>query len=141
MRLGVFDVAYSDPEVKGAKTTGDVAEILEEKYHIMRTFLEVRENKIGKDVADAFRKAIEAIGQGKPHAEKLDLDYSKIEAEFRDFLDAGEMEKIMPVSQPVMAARKGTNHRKKHPYAKKNKARPAFIDTGLYQASFRTWVE
>jgi hypothetical protein len=39
------------------------------------------------------------------------------------------------------AATAGVNHRKKKPYAKANPARPAFVDTGLYQSAFRAWVE
>jgi hypothetical protein len=35
----------------------------------------------------------------------------------------------------------GVNHRKKHPYSSENEARPAFIDTGLYMASFRAMIK
>jgi hypothetical protein len=42
---------------------------------------------------------------------------------------------------PTKAALKGINHRLRHPYRKSNPRRPSFVDTGLYVASFRAWME
>jgi len=41
---------------------------------------------------------------------------------------------------PTGAAEAGVNHRLLHPYAKDNPERPSFIDTGQYQADFKSWV-
>jgi hypothetical protein len=148
--LGVVDVAYSDGE--GAKTTGDVAGYLEDEYHIMRTFLEIYEDKIGDFLADAMVGEIESLAQGKP-VTIFGKDIStqlgdrvisgasvngKIEESFRDFLDSREWKQTS--GQAVDAADQGVSHRKKQPY-KKRDARPEFVDTGLYQASFRAWIE
>ena len=151
LMLGVVDVAYSDKD--GAATTGDVAGYLEDEYHVMRTFLEVYEDKIGEFLADAMAGEIESLAQGKPVAvfgKGIDTALGdrvisgqsvngKIEEAFRDFLDAGEWRQIS--GQKIEAADQGVNHRKKQPYASNNKARAAFVDTGLYQASFRAWLE
>jgi hypothetical protein len=151
LMLGVVDVAYSDKD--GSTTTGDVAGYLEAEYHVMRTFLELYEEQIGEFLADAMVGEIESLAQGKP-AVIFGKDVSthlgdrvmsgtsvngKIEEAFRDYLDAREWQGTS--GQKVDAADAGVNHRKKRPYASSNKARSAFVDTGLYQASFRAWLE
>jgi hypothetical protein len=138
LHLGVADIAYTHD--KSTTTTGEVAQHLEDKYHVMRVFLEENEEFIGDKMAQSISNAIQLIGKGRP-APKNPLIGSQdaIQARFRQFLDSGEMEKIMPATQPIAAAQAGVNHRKKHPYAKENKSRRAFIDTGLYRSSFRAW--
>lgn len=144
LHLGVLDVGYTGEE--GATTTGDVAEFLEARYHIMRTFLELKEDKIAAVLVDQVAGAIESIAQGRRITPNWKPSMGKIEQAFRDFLDAGEMQKQFAVaSQPVpealtiKAAAEGINHRMKDPDT--GKKRTAFIDTGLYQASFRAWVD
>jgi hypothetical protein len=148
--LGVVDIAYSDGD--GTKTTGDVAGYLEDEYHIMRTFLESYEEQIGEFLADAMVGEIESIAQGKPvtifgkdvstHLGDRVISGSsvngKIEEAFRNFLDAREWKQTS--GQAVDAADQGVSHRKKQPSKARN-ARPEFVDTGLYQASFRAWIE
>ncbi len=140
--LGVDDVAYS--ENGKATTTGDVAEILEDNYHVMRTFVELHESEIADALADSLTHQINAISRGQSVSGDPNVSYKsamrKIEKGFRHFLDMNEIASVLPASQQSHAALKGVNHRKKHPYAKANKARPHFIDTGLYQASFRAWL-
>lgn len=140
LHLGVTDVAYSGEG--GAKTTGDVAEILEDKYHIMRIFYEENEQFVADKLANAFAGALESLAQGAPYSPKMMKPVlPAVDERFRDFLSSDEMSRILPATQQIQAAQKGVSHRKKKPYAKKNKARPAFIDTGLYQRSFRSWVD
>jgi hypothetical protein len=151
LMLGVVDVAYSNGD--GTTTTGDVAGYLEDEYHVMRTFLEIYEDQIGEFLADAMVGEIESLAQGKPvtifgkdvntHLGDRVISGAsvngKIEEAFRDYLDAREWQGVS--GQTVDAADAGINHRKKKPYASNNKARAAFVDTGLYQASFRAWLE
>jgi hypothetical protein len=168
LHLGVLDVAYSDAS-GGAETTGDVAEHLEANYHVMETFYELHQEQIAGMLADSMAQSIEALvnsgvridtgGRDSSAAHILKgaqrvvaaaqsgtLTYGadqKIEAEFRGFLDSGEMNRIYSAftGSPISAAAvAGVNHRKLHPYAQANKARPAFVDTGLYRASFRAWT-
>lgn len=150
LMLGVVDAAYTDAD--GGKTTGEVAGYLENEYHVMRTFLELYEDQIGEFLADAMAGEIESLAQGKPVAifgKDIDTKLGnrvisgmsvngKIEEKFRDYLDAREWQNLS--GQKVGAADAGVNHRKKKPYAQQNKARPAFVDTGLYQAAFRAWT-
>jgi hypothetical protein len=152
LNLGVVDVAYT--EDGKSTTTGDVAEFLEADYHVMRTFLELHEDEIGNFLADAMVGEIESLAQGKPVLALASRDVSthlgdrvisgqsvngRIEEAFRDYLDSGEWNRTS--GQKVAAADAGINHRKKNPYSQKNKARASFVDTGLYQASFRAWLD
>lgn len=150
LHLGVVDVGYTDGD--GSTSTGDVAGYLENRYHIMRTFLEQEEKFIEDQLIDAVAGAIESIAQGRPVpglntalGTKLDTRQlfgasvnQCIEERFRDFLDSGEMNRYLPPKQQSQAAAAGINHRKKDPNT--GQARQAFIDTGLYQAAFRAWM-
>lgn len=159
--FGVLDVAYSEAHGTSGKqvatTTGDVAEILESRYAVMQTFFDLRKAKIAGYLADAMATAIQNLVTGRPTPLRISAGgqgspmfdaQQRIEQEFRSFLDANEMEKLaLALAGPNIAnphisaaAAKGVNHRKKHPYAKKNRARPAFVDTGLYRTSFRALV-
>lgn len=152
--LGVADVAYSDASTGGATTTGEVAQILEDRYHVMETFYDSRKDKIAEWLSEGVAKAIEDLVDFGIKGDPTFRVMQKIEAEFRAFLTANEMTHLFGQLTPAeaqyfidktggftKAGAAGINHRLKHPYASKNEARPAFIDTGLYQASFRAWVE
>lgn len=139
LHLGVLEVPYDE----GNATTGEVAEILEEKYHLLETFADM----FGHDViAAAFeasaRTAVEDLFSGAPAGSlSLTLEATQgVETSFREFLDRKMFDGTIP-GVPTEAAREGVNHRFAHPNAKSNSARPSFVDTGLYQASMRTWTE
>lgn len=124
----------------GLKTTGDVAEILEDRYHIMETFFELHENAIASMLTKSVEEAIQSIHAGAPgyidpHLEGL----SELEHEFKDFLSMRGMDATATPGVPTRAATRGVSHRFLHPYAK-HPSRPSFIDTGLYQANFHAWV-
>ena len=139
LHFGVVDVAYSDPDAKGEATTGEVAEVLERKYHVMRVFVEDNQDRIGAWLAEALAAEVDNLVAGKPSA-NLHFDLTaavngKIEERFRDYLALGEWERIS--GQTTQAAAQGITSRKK---SGKGTPRPAFIDTGLYQAAFRAWL-
>ncbi|HXS04809.1 MAG TPA: hypothetical protein VN731_10055 [Rhodanobacter sp.] len=139
LKFGVVDVAYSD--AGKVTTTGDVAEYLEERYHVMRSFLELNEEDIGQILVDQVAGAIENIAMGGgAQKDFLAPAMGKIEERFRNFLDSGEMARLLPETQQIAAAQQGVNTRKKAKKNKGGKPRQAFVDTGLYQASFRAWV-
>ncbi len=175
--MGVVDVAYSDANSGGATTTGEVAQILEDKYHVMETFLVTREEKIAEWLADSMGNAIaDLVSGGRPNRDPFHDAMKDIEAEFRSFLDANEMAHLVAgLSEGESAAfdwsrtfnsaaNQGVSHRfkdvnnraikggkllsaamagklGKRTQARARGPRPAFIDTGLYQASFIAWVE
>jgi hypothetical protein len=166
LHLGVIDIPYATnvPEAarrvvhrthkngtvetftappSGGETTGDVATILEEKYHVMEVFAEeVGMDLIAQALEHSAAGAIENLLLGAP-PEGLSLTAEaegEIEGAFRHFLDQREMDGVMP-GVATEAAKKGVNHRLKHPYAKANKERSSFVDTGTYQTSFKAWAE
>lgn len=151
LELGVVKTTYEDGS---GKTTVDVAKILEAKYNVMGTFYYAREGKIAEWLAQSARNAIRELSHGRVKENIFADAENKIEESFRDFLDAGEMATIfsgLTESEAAYfiastggftgAAEAGVRHRFLHPYASSNKPRPAFIDTGLYQSSFRAWME
>jgi hypothetical protein len=137
LHLGVVDVSYADGG--GATTTGDVAGYLEDRYHIMRIFTEENEAFIGEVLVDEVAGAIESIAMGKRMGSlNLRPAMGKIEARFRDALDSGELHRVLPATQQVNDTTLKTSLRKKA--VKQESRRQAFIDSGLYQASFRAWL-
>jgi hypothetical protein len=163
LHLGVIEVPYTNTEVgpnlktlatpRGRQTiakakvpddisTGDVAEILEDKYHVMELFVEeLGLDTILKALDHSMAEGMANIIMGAPA--DLDITYEamqELEAAFRIFIDQRELDGVVP-GVPTLAALKGVNHRLKHPYAKGNPERPSFKDTGLYQAAFKAWSD
>ncbi len=142
LNFGVTDIPYADAE---GMTTGDVAEILEARYHVMQMFYETYKDRIDELLADSLGGDLETMLMGgKPSNNPLLSATSEIENMFRMFLSTQEFEQktygdlFFPV--PTKAALKGVNHRLKHPYAKSNPRRPSLIDTGTYENSFIAWM-
>lgn len=149
LHLGVADVPYSYPgrtkrsrKVTPGTTTGDVAEILEAKYHVMENFFQVHSGRIARDLENSLKGALENLLLGSPApTSPFNEGTAKIEDSFKKFLSMRGMEKLGYPGVPTQAALDGVNHRLSHPNAKANKRRPSFIDTGLYQSSFKAWVD
>lgn len=136
LHLGVLDIAYSDPDAPGAVTTGEVAEFLEKKYHVMQVFYELHGQEIADKLGQSVAEQMESLLQGNRTGGLENLSVDGIDNMFRRYLDADEWQKIS--GQTIAAAKAGVSHRKK---GKKRKgSRPAFIDTGLYQQSSRAWM-
>lgn len=148
--LGELEVAYTEASADGAPTvtitsTGDVAEILERRYGVMQTFFDRRRDKIAGYLADSMANALQDRINGRRGGSPTFEAEQKIEAEFRSFLDANEMDILSvglagpEITNPHIsaAAAAGSNSRKK---STKSNARPAFVDTGLYRANFRVTV-
>lgn len=163
LNLGVIDQPYMTPpgqmkapkhparaakKVRGRRgggggsliTTGDVATILEEKYHILEHFMALHGQEVADDIAGSVKNAIESIFQGAP----LTLDpfggaTSKIEDRMKQMLSLKELDAIGYPGIPTHAAQMGYSKRFKQP-RKRRQPRPSFIDTGLMQASYKAWV-
>ena len=136
LNLGVLDQPYASGN---AVTTGDVAKILEAEYGIMRAFVRVH----GKVITDAIGSSVENAITALVNGQRIDpwgAGTQKIMQAFRVFIYSGEAERVGIPGTPTQAALKGVNHRRAHPYRKSNPRRPSFRDTGLYVASFRSWV-
>lgn len=127
----------------GGQTTGDVADILEEKYHVMELFVEeIGAGLIVKALEHSLEGAIIDLVLGKDPelVAPFATTAGKVEEAFRTFLDQEGLNGIVP-GVPTAAALAGVNHRLKRPYAKGNPSRPSFIDTGTYQSHFRVEVK
>lgn len=164
LHLGVVDVPYSTPVPQSAKrvavrtrkggparvisappsggqTTGDVAEMLEDKYHVMEIFAELHMPEIAAALEETMGDALENLLSGhNPGDNAMAAAAGQIETLFHTFISNQEMDGIQP-GVPTRAALNGVNHRLAKPTAKGNPARPSFRDTGLYDASFKAWFE
>jgi len=138
LHLGVIDVPYAE---ENGITTGDVADILEAKYHPMEIFYELHKQEIADDITNGVQNALEALMMGAPDqglTGAVNAGTTNINEKFKDFLANGEMESLGYPGVPTQAALDGVNHRLKK---KSGPRRPSFIDTGLYQSSFTSWVD
>jgi hypothetical protein len=155
--LGVHDMAYAAQfhnkagKVKRGmskaqaaygkgKSTGDIAQILEAKYHIMRTFYEMNARDIASAVEKSMVGSVINMVNGQPGPIKPDAQaMSDIETAFKESLSMRAYDGVIK-GVPTAASLGGVSHRFKRPYAKRP-ARPSFINTGLYQSSFTAWTE
>lgn len=135
--LGVHNVAYTDPEHPGLTTTGEVAERLEQDYDVMAVFVERHRKEMMADVGKRLAQTVNALFRGRPVMRK-GIQLSRTEVEFRQYLSQDEWQ--THTGRVIQAARLGRSSRFKKAGAKRP-PRPAFIDTGLYQRSFRAWLE
>jgi hypothetical protein len=160
LHLGVADLPYSTPESAPRKppkkpgkrprksigksgevmTTGDVAEILEAKYHVIEHFAQLHEGDIAHALENSMQGALESVLMGAPVSQDIfGSATSEIEDAFRKMIDSKELDTIGYPGIPTAAAEKGVSHRFKRPYVRRP-ARPSFQDTGLYETSFKSWV-
>lgn len=145
LHLGVLDVPYQ-AKPKGRRsaattTTGDVAEILEGRYHVMQTFYDQHEQEIADQLTQSLVDAAEAIMQGAPvTTDPFGGATSQIEDRFKTFLSLEEMDKLGIPGVPTEAAKEGRSSRFKKGKSKGGAPRPSFVDTGLYLASFAAWT-
>src|ERR1700739_4089494 len=147
VHLGVNDLPYPFSDNIGktkkgkhkgrklASTTGEVAEILEAKYGVMKTFVALHEEEIFAELESSIQGSLESLLMGAPPSGPALAGASAIEAMFQKFLDMKEMDGIVN-GVPTAASLAGVNHRLK---SKRGTARPSFVDTGLYSNSFRCW--
>jgi hypothetical protein len=157
LKLGVIDLPYSSayvpdkkipmtpgqrrfhPRYNQALTTGDVAEILEDKYGIMQYFFDQHKDfiieELTKSMVNSFKRSLK---ERSPRSSMFYLAASeKIEQRFKKALSQKEFDGLEGV--PTKASLLGVSHRFKNPYAKRA-SRPSFIDTGLYQSAFKVWM-
>lgn len=128
------------PKMPKSVSTGDVAESLEKRYHIMREFYRMNEEFIHTEVVRSLEGAIVnlIISGILPEGQTgLDEAHEAIAERFRKFLDAEDMAASGVSGVPTRAALEGINHRLK---LMKGPRRPSFIDTGQYQAAFKSWT-
>jgi len=150
LHLGVIDV----PE-PGGNTTHGVATILEEKYGLFSVFAQVYEKKIVDSLTESMAGSLETLLQGGNVKNPYQDATSEIEAYFKNFLSSQEAEKQGIPGTPTQAALEGRSIRFKGKFNATNYVagkragftrkvgvrRPSFIDSGVMQASFKSWVD
>jgi hypothetical protein len=117
-------------------TAEKVSGYLEAKYNVVETFTHIHEPDILGLMDGAIRNAaIEALSKRTKFSSERMVQYmkpktSQIEKMFRSYLDNDET----GASVEVASRGKRTGRKSKSP-------RQPFIDTGIYRASFRAWVD
>lgn len=145
LHLGVVDMPYNDED---GTTTGEVAEYLENKYHLMELFFEENKDKIAKALEHALAGSLENMLMGGPVvANPMAGAEQEIKDMFDTYINLREVERLGVPGVPTQAALDGKSSRFK---AGRNKGkgggqpgtrRSSFYDTGLYVTSFRAWLE
>ena len=147
LNLGVIDKPYAenaaDPHL--VEMTSEVATKLERNYGIMQFFYNEHEQFIANALEESFADALQNALLGGPRAQDgaiFNQACANIETRFKQFLSNQEMDRKIG-GVPTEASLLGISSRFKDRRNKKKKRgpRPSFIDTGLYQSSFKAWVE
>jgi len=142
----VLEIPYADS--KEGTTTGEVAEILEEKYSVMGIFYEAHSQEIADDLTESLKGSLETMlmGQSVDPADIFNGGADKIEKRFHSFLEDREIEYLSGLAGgtrgispiPTKAALEGRSKRFKKG---RGARRPSFIDTSLYEQSMKAWVD
>jgi hypothetical protein len=126
------------------KTTGQVSKELEERYKIVEEFWKFEEDSFVEILEEAFAEDLEDVMQMKKLTKQTRgisvKETDQIEQRFRQNLSARRYDGIIS-GVPTLAAQRGVSHMRAQPYSRKNPPRASFVDTGMYQRSFRAWVE
>lgn len=133
---------------RSGKTTGEVAEALEKKYHLMQTFSEVYGSNLAAMLEEGVAASLNSMLNGGPiDKHPFEAGCAKIENLFRQSLTIKAYDGLIP-GVPTKASLEGVSNRFKNPryIVKKGKkikraSRPSFVDTGLLQRNFAAWVE
>lgn len=125
----------------GGVTTGDVAGWLEDRYHIMELFWETHHEQITELLTESMRGQLENLLSFAPvSVNPFAAGTEEIENLFRKFISEREVEALGIPGVPTKAALEGKSVRFKSGYNPKGR-RPSFVDSGLFEASFRAWAD
>jgi hypothetical protein len=151
LHLGVIEMPYENEAPTPGKrrrkakapsgmTTGDVASILEDKYHVMEVFFQEKQQLIADQLAQSVAGTLESIMAGAPPTiDPFGEGTKKVKGLFDDFITNKEMDRLGYPGVPTKASLKGVSHRFKG--KKGEPGRPSFVDTGLYVDNFTSWID
>jgi hypothetical protein len=120
------------------KTAGEVGADLEKRFGVVETFVKLEEDFIVDKFEGAYASGME-LGMGGGSWDIVWDPSITLEPRFRRSLTSRRFDGIIR-GVPTRAAQRGISHLRKDPYASQA-SRPSFIDTSLYQRSFRAWTE
>ena len=143
LKLGVIDV----PEPNGNTSYG-VGTILEKKYTLFSSYVEMHHKDIEHQLCEAIVGAFETF-QATGHVAKKPFDAAgqELTLGLKQFIYKEELAgKVAGV--PTQAALEGVTPRKvgrgkraKFKRTKTGVRRPSFIDSGIFEASTKVWIE
>jgi hypothetical protein len=143
LKLGVIDV----PEPNGNTSYG-VGTILEKKYTLFSSYVEMHHKDIEHQLCEAIVGAFETF-QATGHVAKKPFDAAgqELTLGLKQFIYKEELAgKVAGV--PTQAALEGVTTRKvgrgkraKFKRTKTGVRRPSFIDSGIFEASTKVWIE
>lgn len=135
LHLGVDpeETPYAD---EGSKTVGDVAEIIEDKFHVMQIFADMHEQDMADELSISYANAMDSIFSGRPMPKDFAASATaKIGDMFETYINTQEHGiDLKKLRKPLAGSRKKRQYRKA-------KAATAFLDTGLYRGAFKAWTE
>jgi hypothetical protein len=154
LHLGVADVPYTAPPPARRRrrrataqqvSTGDVATWLENRYHVMEVFYLEHEQDVGDDLAHSAAGAMQTILAGGPVTlNPFASAAANIEDRLKQFIATGEMERLGIPGVPTQASLDRASGKRRSARFKARRATGrsvSFIDSGLYQASIKAWVD
>lgn len=153
LHLGVIDQPYRTPNSVGktrkrqptkvlARTTFEVARILEAKYGLYSTYYRVHEADIVRALEESLQGSLETLIMRRQLVMNPWARANQVIADgFKDFINSGEAERVGIPGTPTKAALRGVSHRRKHPYSRRNPRRPSFRDTGMLVSNTAVWVD
>ena len=143
LKLGVVEV----PEPNGNTSYG-VGKILEEKYTLFSSYVEMHHKDIENELCEALVGAFETY-QATGHIAKQPFDAAgqELSLGLKKFIYNEELAgKVAGV--PTQAALEGITTRKvgrgkksKFKRTRTGIRRPSFIDSGIFEASTKVWIE
>ena len=153
LTLGVIDVPYENagatPKKKPKRgqgssrgeptTTVAVARALEEKYGVMQAFFDAHKRDIEGSMIESVEGALEDLFTGGNATDPFAGVGRSVQADFKTFLMAAEIETMGIPGVPTKAALEGKSSRFKS--GNSGGRRPSFVDTGTYELAFQAWFE
>jgi hypothetical protein len=143
LKLGVIEV----PEPNGNTSYG-VGKILEEKYTLFSSYVEMHQKDIERELCEALVGAFETFqATGNIARQPFDAAGQELSLGLKKFIYEEELAgKVAGV--PTQAALEGVTTRKvgrgkktKFKRTKTGIRRPSFIDSGIFEASTKVWIE
>jgi hypothetical protein len=119
------------------KTSGQVAEEIEKKYGVVEVFYSLEEDFVIKNFEESYGNSLDLGMWGQSW--DVVWDPSALEGKFRRSLSQRRFDGMIK-GVPTKAAQGGVSHLRRKPFDQRA-PRPSFINTGLYQRSFRVWTE
>lgn len=120
-------------------TTAEVAQALEDRYHVMAVYVETNRDDIMAACVHGMEGSLEDLFAGSPPRDPFAGLSQEVADGFKVWLGLGLIESAGIEGVPTKAAQERKSLRFKAKVGPNE--RPSFVDTGAYEAAMTTWVE